>query len=97
MVASCFATRSGRAFFGLMHRLTESFELMGVHLFFPVVAEQNSNKKRRELDPILKREEQKHFVLDNILLREAEKLFDGLGQDMRRKTERQCCGIKTRY
>ena len=77
----------GMPFFGLMHRLTESFELMGFHLCFPVTAEQDSNKRQRKVDPILKKVVQKHFVLDTILLREAEKLFDKLVQDMGRKKE----------
>jgi len=39
------------------------------------------------VDAVLKKVVQKHFVLDTILLHKAEKLFDGLVQDMRCKKE----------
>jgi len=74
-------------FFGLMHRLDESFELMGFYMCFPATLPQGSQEEPKEVDPQLEDVVNKHFALDTILLQEAEKLFDGLMQDMRRKKE----------
>jgi hypothetical protein len=75
-------------FFGLMHRLTESYELMGFHhLYFPVTTKARATKKPRPVDEELQRVVDQYFVLDTLLLREAEKLFDEMVSDMRRKKE----------
>ena len=75
-------------FFGLFHRLTESFELFGFHLCIPVHTAMNETKKDRtvskELDDLI----QKHFVLDRLLLEAAEGIFDSLVADMREKKKR---------
>jgi hypothetical protein len=75
-------------FFGLMHRLTESFELMGFHLCFPVTTTASATKKPRSVGAEFQRVVDQYFVLDTLLLREAEKLFDDLVSDMRRKKEK---------
>lgn len=74
-------------FFGLMHRLTESFELMGFHLCFPVTAKAMSLKKPRPVYAALEGVVRRYFALDAELMREAEELFDALVQEMRQKKE----------
>jgi hypothetical protein len=72
-------------FFGLMHRLTESFELMGFHLCFPVTVSARIAKKPRPVNAALEGVARRHFALDAILLQQAEKLFDALVLEMRQK------------
>jgi hypothetical protein len=72
-------------FFGLMHRLTESFELMGFHLCFPATATARKTTKPRPVNAALKDVAKRHFALDTVLMREAEKLFDALVLEMREK------------
>lgn len=72
-------------FFGLFHRLSESFELMGFHLCFPVNA--TGNQHTRTVDKELASIVQKHFVLDSLLLERADVLFDELVDDMLRKKQ----------
>lgn len=76
---------AGMPFFGLMHRLTESFELMGFHCCFPVEMAARAGKEPRIVSSNLKQVVDERFVLDALLLKEAEKLFDALVADMRRK------------
>ena len=75
-------------FFGLFHRLTESFELFGFHLCIPVDQfHHDLHAERpvsRNLDVIMK----KYFVLDNMLLETAEELFDILYKRMKDKKEK---------
>eukprot|EP00978_Attheya_sp_CCMP212_P022644 scaffold67855_cov35-Attheya_sp.AAC.1 len=83
----------GMPFFGLMHRLAESFELMGFHLCFPIPRNSKITeiKKRppheppkdqtREFDETV----QRTFALDALLLKEAETRFDRLLSNMRQK------------
>lgn len=79
-------------FFGLMHRLEESFELFGFYLCFPVAPssdnDHNKVKEPRQVDPKLARLVETHFRLDAILLQEAETIFDELLADVRQKKER---------
>jgi hypothetical protein len=74
-------------FFGLMHRASETFELMGFYLCRPVQGEEyvRAEKQPRPVDPALAAVIEKHFVLDRLLLQAAEPLFDELVKDMRRK------------
>jgi hypothetical protein len=72
-------------FFGLMHRLTESFELMSFHLCFPATATARIATKPRSVNAALEDVARRYFALDTVLMREAEKLFDALVLEMREK------------
>ncbi len=74
-------------FFGLFHRLSESFELFGFHMCIPVNRTMNPLKQDREVSRELEEIVKKHFVLDILLLETAEELFDDLIADMRVKKE----------
>jgi hypothetical protein len=69
--------------FGLHHRLKESFELMGFRLCFPV-SMKYFNKQwitKAEVKAVV----DKYNQLDNLLLQEAESLFNEMVSDMRAK------------
>ena len=71
-------------FFGLHHRLTETFELMGFHLCIPVTLKERAAMKRMasaELNSTV----EELFRLDTLLLQEAEPLFDEMVKEMREK------------
>jgi hypothetical protein len=68
-----------------MHRLPESFELMGVHLCFPVKAPARIASKPRPVSAALESAARRYFALDTVLMREAEQLFDALVLQMRKK------------
>jgi hypothetical protein len=72
-------------FFGLMHRLPESFELMGFHLCFPANPRARTPSKPRPVNAALESAARRYFALDTILMREAEQLFDVLVLEMRKK------------
>jgi hypothetical protein len=78
----------GLPFFGLMHRMTESFEIFAFHLCIPVVKTGLTIHKPRILSPELQTIVNRTFVLDILLLQEAEVLFDALVADMREKKAR---------
>ncbi len=75
-------------FFGLFHRLDESFELFGFHLCVPVESFRNRNKHDRVPSSELRDIVKKYYELDIILFEKAESLFDQLVLDMRKKKER---------
>jgi hypothetical protein len=78
----------GLPFFGLMHRLTESFELFSFHLCIPVVKIGHTFHKPRIVSPELATIVNQTFVLDILLLQQAEVLFDALVANMREKKAR---------
>jgi hypothetical protein len=74
-------------FFGLFHRLTESFELFGFHMCIPINRTMDPLKQDREVSRELEEIVKKYFVLDRLLLEAAEELFDDLVANMRVKKE----------
>eukprot|EP00978_Attheya_sp_CCMP212_P033168 scaffold132634_cov53-Attheya_sp.AAC.3 len=78
----------GLPFFGVMHRMTESFEIFAFHLCIPVVKIGHAFHKPPIVSPELQGIVNRTFVLDILLLQEAEVLFDALVADMREKKAR---------
>ena len=74
-------------FFGLFHRMQESFELFSFHLCIPIHTDRakDHKKKARVVSKKLEDIVDKYFVLDRLFLEEAEILFDSLLADMRKK------------
>jgi hypothetical protein len=74
-------------FFGLHHRLTDTFELMGFRLCFPVFEKEHAymKKKSRTMSKTLEEIVKRRFKLDTLLLEAAEPIFDEMVADMRRK------------
>jgi hypothetical protein len=74
-------------FFGLHHRLTDTFELMGFRLCFPVFEKEHTfqRQKTRFMSKTLEEIVNRRFKLDMLLLEAAEPIFDEMVADMRRK------------
>lgn len=75
-------------FFGLFHRLSETFELFGFHLCFPVDTNSYVWKQASKVEGPLSLVIEEYFALDLLLVDKAEVMFDKLVSDMREQKKR---------